>query len=511
MHVKRTLTGGAFAATAFSLLAGASSLISTAHADLYHPVSPGETLNVIAARYRLSTDAIRGANQLHNTRDDAPLAAMLLLIPEGNSTLLPLQNKAENKVARPAEKVFSPLLQVNATTVNAPTGQPPVAEKMLLADNAASSASVAGSGSIVQMTRYVVQPGDTLTLIAEKFSKPGQTVSANEIRRRNYITGEPPAGTMLLVPVASANYGAAPRESMPTPRESANQSAPRDPLAATPGDGPRVLEQPTPVYQAPSASTGLRGNVLASRGMSTDNSVLLVQPGQETPSTGAPSPRARLQTQVRQSNVALGQVARVARSGGTIRRLPEAEAVALYRCGVGTELAVIKQNGSWSAILMSDRSTGWIPTKYLKMTGVKVDISTQVMTQPEQGTARGNFSSNHPMVTQALSWLGTRYVYGGTSRRGIDCSALVQNSFAACGVRLPRTAAQQSKVGTPVNPSDLRPGDRLYFSASGTRVDHTGLYMGNGQFVHASGRGRQVMVSNLFDRAHWNIFVGARR
>ena len=161
---------------------------------------------------------------------------------------------------------------------------------------------------------------------------------------------------------------------------------------------------------------------------------------------------------------------------------------------------------------MSDRSTGWIPTKYLKLTDIKVDISTQVVTNNDyQGSSSGHYSSNQPAVAQALGWLGTRYVYGGTGRNGIDCSALVMKSFAAVGKRLPRTAAQQSKVGTPVDPASLRAGDRLYFSASGTRVDHTGLYMGDGKFVHASGRGRQVIVSNLFDRAHWNIFVGARR
>jgi cell wall-associated NlpC family hydrolase len=60
-------------------------------------------------------------------------------------------------------------------------------------------------------------------------------------------------------------------------------------------------------------------------------------------------------------------------------------------------------------------------------------------------------------------------------------------------------------------PAQLRAGDRLYFSASGSRVDHTGLYMGDGLFVHASGSGRQVMVSNLFTPRNWNIFVGARR
>ena len=162
---------------------------------------------------------------------------------------------------------------------------------------------------------------------------------------------------------------------------------------------------------------------------------------------------------------------------------------------------------------MSDRSTGWVPTKYLQTTSQTVDVSSQIVTSQGAGGSASykGYNGENPMVSQALKWLGTRYRYGGTTRNGIDCSALVQNSFKACGYNLPRTAAQQATVGSAVEPAQLRSGDRLYFSASGTRIDHTGLYMGNGLFVHASGSGRQVMVSNLYEPRNWNIFVGARR
>jgi cell wall-associated NlpC family hydrolase len=171
----------------------------------------------------------------------------------------------------------------------------------------------------------------------------------------------------------------------------------------------------------------------------------------------------------------------------------------------------------WSAILMSDRSTGWLPTHYLKFTGVSVDITSQVETTGRQDSDdsvsgyTGGYQSNHPAVRYALRWLGTPYRYGGESTRGIDCSSLVQKSFAACGKKLPRVSRDQAKVGQRVEAKDLQPGDRLYFSASGTHVDHTGIYMGNGLFVHASGGARKVTVSRLSDKRNWNIFVGARR
>jgi cell wall-associated NlpC family hydrolase len=234
------------------------------------------------------------------------------------------------------------------------------------------------------------------------------------------------------------------------------------------------------------------------------------------------SPRSRMAASNiagRVQNSPLARVAMVAQRGARIRRLPESSAATLYQCTTGTELAVTQQNGTWSAVLMSDRSTGWVPTRYLRFTGASVDISSQVLTNAAAARSRGtnglalkgNWNSDHPMVAHALSWLGTRYVYGGTGRNGIDCSALVQTSFRANGIRLPRTAAQQARVGMPVDAQNLQPGDRLYFSASGRRIDHTGLYMGNGLFVHASGSGRGVIVSRLTDSRNWNIFVGARR
>ncbi len=495
MSFKRTLTRGAIAA--FVAVASPS---LPAQADVYHAVEPGDTLNSVASQYRLTPEAIRLANRLNDTRDSAPLPTMLLLIPDGSSAV----NKDLSSF------VTTPTIVASATTVNAPTGKTNETPRRTLS-------GTSGSGTIVQMTSYVVKQGDTLESIAKQFSKPGQTVTATDIRRRNYISSEPAPGTMLLVPVSNATFNgsvaAISAVASPVPSPERNSLAPR----LDENEIATVLPRATSGYQAPNATfatvTPRRGSNLASRGMGSEE-VRVVQPGQETNGVEtSPGPRARvMQMTSKPAPAALASVAQVARTGGTIRRLPDAEAVNLYRCPVGMELAVIKQSGAWSAILMSDHSTGWIPTKYIKLTGVQVDISTQVITQDSyQGTASGNFNSSQPAVASALRWLGTPYVYGGTGRRGIDCSSLVQQAFANCGVRLPRTAAQQARVGTPVDATQLQPGDRLYFSASGTRVDHTGLYMGSGLFVHASGRGRQVMVSKLTDRAHWNIFYGARR
>ena len=88
---------------------------------------------------------------------------------------------------------------------------------------------------------------------------------------------------------------------------------------------------------------------------------------------------------------------------------------------------------------------------------------------------------------------------------------MIQNSFASCGIKLPRTAATQAKVGTPVSRRICNRASRPVFL--GFRHAHRShrLYMGDGLFVHASGSGRKLWSPNCFRAANWNIFVGARR
>jgi cell wall-associated NlpC family hydrolase len=118
------------------------------------------------------------------------------------------------------------------------------------------------------------------------------------------------------------------------------------------------------------------------------------------------------------------------------------------------------------------------------------------------------------VILNAKSYLGTKYVYGGNSKtKGLDCSALTQQVMRDAGVSLPRTAYEQSKVGTKVSWSNLQPGDLIYFDtlANNKNVDHVGIYIGNGQMIHASsGSGKVVQVS--VNTAYWKgKFTVARR
>lgn len=110
------------------------------------------------------------------------------------------------------------------------------------------------------------------------------------------------------------------------------------------------------------------------------------------------------------------------------------------------------------------------------------------------------------ILTEAESYIGTPYRFGGTTRKGIDCSAFVLSVFGAvAGLNLPRVAASQSHEGYSVNREDLQKGDLLFFS-KGSRISHVGIVYdvtdGDVKFIHAS-TSQGVMVSTLNTDSYW--------
>ncbi len=178
------------------------------------------------------------------------------------------------------------------------------------------------------------------------------------------------------------------------------------------------------------------------------------------------------------------------------------------------EYVVIKpKDDNWFRVLLQNGMYGYMQADAVAKLPYEVTAD-----QPSRTTTRYTSSlgsrGNAGAAQQALHYIGTPYVWGGTDpNRGIDCSGLVQNMFGRIGVELPRTAAEQVHVGTPVTRlEDLRSGDRLYFwdSKRGI-VGHTGIYLGKGYFVHSS-RGHNGVATDYLGTPKWlRILVAARR
>ena len=123
-----------------------------------------------------------------------------------------------------------------------------------------------------------------------------------------------------------------------------------------------------------------------------------------------------------------------------------------------------------------------------------------------------NLAMGQEIVDFALGYLGTKYVYGGASPSGFDCSGFATYVFKNFGISLTRDAnGQYRDNGALINKSDLAPGDLVFFDSGGNYVTHVGIYIGNSEFVHSSSSSSGVIVSRLDSAYYVSVWHGAKR
>ncbi|NMC26626.1 MAG: peptidoglycan endopeptidase, partial [Syntrophomonadaceae bacterium] len=124
----------------------------------------------------------------------------------------------------------------------------------------------------------------------------------------------------------------------------------------------------------------------------------------------------------------------------------------------------------------------------------------------------GDSVTGSRIIEKAANYLGTPYVYGGSSPSGFDCSGFTQYIYKQLGISLYRTAASQYGHGVQVSKSQLIAGDLVFFKCGGSTINHVGIYCGNGQFIHSSSPSSGgVIYSSLNSGYYANTYVGARR
>ena len=133
---------------------------------------------------------------------------------------------------------------------------------------------------------------------------------------------------------------------------------------------------------------------------------------------------------------------------------------------------------------LKDTGNGWYHVSFDTCSGyMKADDCLVVRYSDYENSSAASLLIDD-LLAYAKTYLGTPYVYGGNSRHGIDCSAFTQQVFNHFGYNLPRTVSAQYAVCRRVSDSERRPGDLLFFNTCGG-LSHIGIYLGNGQFIHA--------------------------
>lgn len=173
---------------------------------------------------------------------------------------------------------------------------------------------------------------------------------------------------------------------------------------------------------------------------------------------------------------------------------------------------VLLQNGRDGYV--SSDAVARLPYDVMAPAQASAASSTSRFGSRTSATSRLSSNTRAAVANYSLQFRGTPYEWGGNDpNRGIDCSGFVKYLYGQIGINLPRTAAEQVNVGTPITHlEDLQPGDRLYFwSSKRNRVGHTGIYLGNGYFCHASSN-HSAVATDYLGTKHWlSILVAARR
>jgi cell wall-associated NlpC family hydrolase len=217
----------------------------------------------------------------------------------------------------------------------------------------------------------------------------------------------------------------------------------------------------------------------------------------------------------------------------TIRRGPKTTSEKVTVVDAGIRVAVLDREGSWYKLKFPKGTVGWVRGDLIREASAPAEVESSSRRRRRASYVASNGGSSNrssnseragddevtaevdggdPAVSRALSMRGTRYSYGASSRSATDCSGFTLQVMRAKGVSLPRTSREQATVGAPVSKSELKKGDLVFFhTRSSSRINHVGMYLGNGKFIHASSGGGQVQINSLNDGYYSERFVTGRR
>ena len=164
-----------------------------------------------------------------------------------------------------------------------------------------------------------------------------------------------------------------------------------------------------------------------------------------------------------------------------VRTEPSTQADVLGLLPYGSSVEIHEQIGSWYKIDFMEQ-VAYIFGDYVAISEKKAQEETA--------------ADITALIEIAKLYIGTPYVYGGTSPAGFDCSGFVKYVYSKVGIELPRTSTGQANAGTYVTRENLQPGDIVCFGY-GSYIGHVGIYIGDGQFIHSPRSGLTVCASSI--------------
>lgn len=207
-----------------------------------------------------------------------------------------------------------------------------------------------------------------------------------------------------------------------------------------------------------------------------------------------------------------------------VRKEPSTSAEIVTTLIRNTDVTVVGESGDWYKVTYKDYS-GYIykellsdkKTEETNRSSANRESATTVSSITTQTTTESTAeetSKGQEIVEYAKQYLGCPYVYGGSGDKSFDCSGFTMYVYKKFGYTLSHSAIAQSKVGTYVAKEDLQAGDLVFFLDYETMdgIGHCGIYIGNGEFIHASsGSGYCVKISNLLTGSYNTRYATARR
>ncbi len=184
----------------------------------------------------------------------------------------------------------------------------------------------------------------------------------------------------------------------------------------------------------------------------------------------------------------------------------------------GDTCLIVDEGSEWTKVAYGEnRTTGYVKSAnimtksaYDNLNKQKSKASTKAKSTSVSNANPKSSSKGQAIVNTAKKYIGVRYVYGGTSPSGFDCSGLVQYVCKQNGISVNRTSRAQYSNGVAVSKNNLQPGDLVFFS-KGSGISHVGIYAGGGQVIHAPSPGKRVCYIALSKICSYSNYVGARR